>query len=86
MPPWHPAKKTRRAFGHPIKERPQPLRPTQGLDRMERSRQFRFGKARVNFLVADVVQQNHLTAFAALQLGHQMVQTLRDVRGDRAQA
>lgn len=82
----NPAEKTRWAFGHPVQKRPQPVRPAQGLDRGKAARQFRFGKACVHLLVADVVQQYHFAPFAALQPRHQMMQALRHIRWNGAQA
>ena len=40
------------------------------------------GQAGVDFTVADMVHQHCRPAFAALQLGNEMVKALRDVRRD----
>lgn len=53
---------------------------------MKLTRQFGFGKAGVYLLVADVVQTHRLTSLAAFQLWHKMVQALRNIGWDGAQA
>ena len=40
----------------------------------------------MHLAVADVMEQYNRTAFAAFQLGDQMMQALRHILGDRAQA
>jgi hypothetical protein len=49
---------------------------------MKLARQFGLAEAGMDFLVADVVQENDLAPFAPLQLWHKMVQALRHIRRD----
>ena len=54
----------------------------QRLDAGKAPGQLSFAKRRVDFPVADVMQQHHWPPFAAAQFGHQMVQALRHIRRD----
>lgn len=58
----------------------------QNFHRVVMARKFGFAERCVNFLVADMMQQNHRPALAPAQFRDQMVQALRDVRRDRALA
>ena len=55
------------------------------INRIEVTGQFRLGQGGMDFRVADVMQQNHWAALAALELGDQMMQRLRRIRRYRAQ-
>ncbi|PWK59859.1 hypothetical protein C7455_106147 [Roseicyclus mahoneyensis] len=50
------------------------------------SGQFRLGQGGVDFIVADLVQQNRGPALAAAQFGDQVMQALLGAGRDRAQA
>ena len=58
----------------------------QGLGRVETACQFRLCQGCVNFLVTDMMQQNGRPVLATFQPWHQMVQRLRHMRRNRAQA
>ena len=58
----------------------------QRLGRVEMPGEFSFGQGGVDFLVADVMQQDGRAAFAALEFGDQVMGRLRHVGRDRAQA
>jgi len=58
----------------------------QRINRVEAAGQFGFRKRGVDFLVADVMQQHGRAAFAALELGDQVMGRLRHIGRDRAQA
>jgi len=55
----------------------------QRFDGAEALGQFALAQAGVDFLVADVVQQNRLAPFAAAQAGDEVMQALRDMGRDR---
>ena len=55
----------------------------QSLGRVKIARQFRFGQSRMDFTVADLVQQNGRTSLATFQLGDQMMDTLLCLWRDR---
>ena len=48
----------------------------QSLGRVKIARQFRFGQSRMDFTVADLVQQNGRTSLATFQLGDQVMHAL----------
>lgn len=54
------------------------------LGRRIAPRKLGLGQGRVDFLVADVVQENRLPALAAAQFRDQVMQALRNPRRDRA--
>ena len=47
-------------------------------------RQFRLCQRRMDLVVANLMQQDHRSAFPTFQLGHQMVQALLGLRRNRA--
>lgn len=74
-----------RAFGHPRQKARNPGMRAQRRNRAIVPRQFGLGKDRVDFAVANLVEQNHRTAFAAFQLWDQVVQALLGPGRNRAQ-
>lgn len=54
----------------------------QGLGGVVGARQFRFAQAGMNFLVADVVQKNGRSAFAALEPRHKVMEALWHIGRD----
>ena len=58
---------------------------TQGLDRVEIARQFRFGQGRVHLFMANLMQQDRRSALAPFEFWDQMVQAASPI-GDRAVA
>lgn len=57
-----------------------------GLGRVEVAGEFRLGQGGVHLAVADVMHQDGRAALATLELWHKVMQRLRRVRRDRAQA
>lgn len=58
----------------------------QGLWRVIVAGELCLAECRMDFLVANVMQQNHGSPLAALQLGDQMMKTLRDIPRNRPPA
>ncbi|EAQ12690.1 hypothetical protein RB2654_15430 [Rhodobacterales bacterium HTCC2654] len=58
----------------------------QRLGRVVDTGKLGLGQGRVDFLVADVVEQHRLAAFAAFQARDQVMARLRNAFGDRAGA
>ena len=73
-----------RAFGDPCDEFGEPRVGPERLYRVILARQFRFRQRRVDLIVANLMQQDHGSAFPTFQLGHQMVQALLGLRRNRA--
>ena len=67
------ADETGRTFGDPFDEFGETGMPTQSLGRGEIARQFALGQGGMDFLVADVMQQDSGPAFSAFQLGNKVV-------------
>lgn len=72
----------RRAFGDPLDKLGKPGMAAQGLNGAVIPCQLGLGQRGVNFIVTDLVQSHHRAAFAALQLGNEMVQALPCIRRD----
>lgn len=78
--------KVGRAFRDPLDE---PGKARVGAERFGRgvvAGQFGFGQRRMNFIVADLVEQHGRSAFATAQFRHEVVQALLGVQWDRARA
>lgn len=58
----------------------------QRLDGIVAARKLRLAQRGMYLAMADVVHKNDRAAFAAAQLGNQMVQALRHIRRNRPQA
>ena len=80
------AQKSGRTTGHPIQKTGQTITAENGVNGLKAAGQFGLGKAGMNLFVADVVQQHRWPALATFELWDQMMQTLRHIRRDRAQA
>lgn len=78
--------KARRAAGHPADEAGQTRMGAQAFGCVVVARQFGFCQRGVDFAVTDMVQQNNRAALAAFEFGDQVMQRLRHIRRDRAQA
>lgn len=76
----------RRLPAHPVEERPEPRMRAQRFRRREIPRKLRFGQNRMDFVVADLMDQDALALSAALQLGHEMMDGLLRLGRDRTQA
>lgn len=76
--------KTGRSFANPADEFCQTGVRSQRVDCVEVARKLGFGECRVDFPMADVVQQNCWPSLATFQFGDEVVQALLHIRRDRA--
>ena len=79
------AVKVRRAFGDPTEKRGQSWMRAQRPGGVIVAGQFRFCQGGVDLLMANVMHEDRLAAFAALELGYQVVMALPHTLRDRAQ-
>ena len=82
----HPAHKVGWSFCDPGKEFGKARMRTQRFGRRIVAGQFSLGERRVDFLMADVMDQDRRSALTTLQLGYQMMLALRDAPRNGAKA
>lgn len=82
----HTGQEIRGALCDPIKELGKSGVGAQGLGRGIVPGQFRLAQNRMNLFVTNVMHENCRPAFSPFQLWDQVVERLRDMRRDRAQA
>ncbi len=73
-------------FGDPSDEFRQPGVSAQGFHRCVIARQLGLGQCRVDFVMANLVQQHRRPTFSTLQLGDQVMKALPGVGGNRPPA
>ena len=78
--------KSWRSFRNPVEEGCEPGMRTQSFRCVEFFRQFSFAQRRVDFVVADLMDEACRPTFSASKFWHQMMLALLGFRGDRAQA
>lgn len=76
--------KAGRALADPLQKRRKPWMGAQGIDGVMAARQFCFRQGGVDFVMANLMQQNDRPALAAAQLGRQVMQALFRIPRDRA--